>query len=312
MQNGSVINHPGLGRRSAPPGALAKSGSSLEELFGISGRLPRNLVVGLILIIALLAFEVFNFDTTRYALRNLLGDVNFLTVEWATILAIAFCSIDFAGLVRLFTPDTDEGVPKEVWYLMGAWLLGATMNAMMTWWAVSLTLLNHDFGNEVLSREQLLYIVPIFVAVLVWLTRILFIGAFTVAGNHIFDWSPDDPKDPPETPRRSQVIPAVAPQRARPAPQPAANFSDDLEPLSDELPGFLNGRSQERSAPRSQSESPIRRRPAVEETREPARERPARSERAHNDRLRQRPPIPASLSQRPAANGVQARARRQG
>ncbi|MCB9006283.1 MAG: hypothetical protein H6656_02705 [Ardenticatenaceae bacterium] len=43
---------------------------------------------------------------------------------------------------------------------MGAWLLGATMNAVMTWWAISLTLLTHDFGNEVLSREQLLRWVP--------------------------------------------------------------------------------------------------------------------------------------------------------
>jgi hypothetical protein len=68
---------------------------------------------------------------------------------------------------------------------MGAWILGATMNAAMTWWAVSLTLLNHDFGNEVLSREQLLKYVPIFVAGLVLLTRILFIGAFTVAGEQV-------------------------------------------------------------------------------------------------------------------------------
>ena len=37
-----------------------------------------------------------------------------------------------------------------------------------------------------LSREQLLRYVPIFVAVLVWLTRILFIGSFSIAGESIF------------------------------------------------------------------------------------------------------------------------------
>ena len=37
-----------------------------------------------------------------------------------------------------------------------------------------MTLLNNPIGNEVMSREQLLKIVPIFVAVLVWLTRILY------------------------------------------------------------------------------------------------------------------------------------------
>jgi hypothetical protein len=147
----------------------------------------RKTVVGVILLIALVAFEAFNFDTTRFALRDLLGTVSFWGIGWASILAIAFCAIDFAGLARLFTPEKGSDEPKAVWYLMGAWLLGATMNAIMTWWAVSLTLLSHDLGNEVLSRADLLQFAPIFVAVLVWLTRILFIGAFSVAGEHIFD-----------------------------------------------------------------------------------------------------------------------------
>lgn len=151
--------------------------------------ISRQTTVGIILIVSLIAFEIFNFDTTRFALRNLIGDVRFAGLQWASILAIAFCSIDFAGLIRLFTPEQGNDEPKVVWYLMGAWLLGATMNAVMTWWAISLTLLSHNFGNEVLTRQQLLLYVPIFVAILVWLTRILFIGAFTVAGEHIFEFS---------------------------------------------------------------------------------------------------------------------------
>lgn len=146
----------------------------------------RQALIGVILIVALFAFEIFNFDTTRYALSNLLGDVAFLGLRWAAILAVAFCAIDFAGLAHLFTPERGRDEPNVVWYLMGAWLLGATMNAVMTWWAVNLTLLSHPFGNEVLNREQLLQLVPPFVAVLVWLTRILFIGAFAVAGDQFF------------------------------------------------------------------------------------------------------------------------------
>lgn len=147
----------------------------------------RKAVVGIILAVALVAFEVFNFDTTRFALDSILGSKAFFGITWATILAIAFCAIDFAGLARLFTPERGADEPKAIWFLMGAWLLGATMNAVMTWWAVSLTLLSHDFGNEVLGRETLLKMVPVFVAGLVLLTRILFIGAFSVAGEHIFD-----------------------------------------------------------------------------------------------------------------------------
>lgn len=144
----------------------------------------RHMVILGIMLVALVAFEIFNFDTTEYALESLLVGVQFSGIGWATILAIAFCAIDVAGLFKIFTPETGRDEPKEVWYLMGAWLLGATMNAVMTWWAISLTLLNNPAfaGNEVLSRGQLLSIVPIFVAVLVWLTRILFIGGITISG----------------------------------------------------------------------------------------------------------------------------------
>jgi hypothetical protein len=171
-------------------------------------------LIATIMLIALVAFEIFNFDTTKYALANLLGDANFVGLEWAAILAIAFCAIDFAGLARVFTPEKGMKEPKEVWYLMGAWLLGATMNAVMTWWAVSLTLLNHEFGNEVLSRAQLLKTVPIFVAVLVWLTRILFIGAISVAGDHLFDFGRRQP---------AAALPTKAPQLT--APRQAARLN---------------------------------------------------------------------------------------
>ncbi len=193
----------------------------------------RKTVVGIILVVALIAFEIFNFDTTRYALNSLLGEIAFFGITWATILAIAFCAIDFAGLARLFTPERGSEEPKAVWYLMGAWLLGATMNAVMTWWAVSLTLLSHDFGNEVLARETLLKLVPVFVAALVLLTRILFIGAFSVAGEHVFDLAGDQ-KRAATRPQPAQAKPMAlpAPQTApRRAPQMTLIEEDEEEPL---------------------------------------------------------------------------------
>ena len=173
MRNVAHFNHTG--------NPLTDSG----QMLAVRTRHPRKIILGIMLVLALFAFEMFNFDTTRYALESFLGEVRFAGLRWAAILAIAFCAIDFAGLARLFTSEQGMDESKEIWYLTGAWLLGATMNAVMTWWAVSLTLLNHDLGNEVLSREQLLTIVPIFVAALVWLTRILFIGALTVAGERM-------------------------------------------------------------------------------------------------------------------------------
>ena len=147
----------------------------------------RGLLFGILIVGALLAFEIFNYSTTDFALRDLLGDLSFLGVRWATILSIAFCGIDFAGIARLFTPEQGRDEPMEVWYLFGAWMLAATMNAMLTWWGVSIALLNHQsLGTAVVDGVTLVKIVPIFVAVMVWLTRVLIIGTLSVAGERIF------------------------------------------------------------------------------------------------------------------------------
>ncbi|UCH61009.1 MAG: hypothetical protein JSV61_05875 [Anaerolineales bacterium] len=161
-----------------------------NQSFGVFNnriRLRRGLAFGAIIIAALLAFEVFNYSTTDFAMSDLLGDLNFLGMRWATILAIAFCGIDFAGIARLFTPEEGADEPTEVWYLFGAWLLAATMNAMLTWWGVSIAILEHQsLGNAVVARATLLKVVPIFVAVMVWLIRVLIIGTFSVAGDRLF------------------------------------------------------------------------------------------------------------------------------
>ena len=147
-------------------------------------RLRRSTLFAVITLAALLSFEIFNYSTTEYALTDLFGDLRFADVRWATILALAFCGIDFAGIARLFTPERGWKLPIEVWYLLGAWFLAATMNAMLTWWSVSLALLQHgNLGNEIVTREEMLNGVPIFVAVLVWLIRVLMIGTYTLAGD---------------------------------------------------------------------------------------------------------------------------------
>jgi hypothetical protein len=181
-------------------------------------RLQRGLAFGVIIITALLAFELFNYSTTDFALADLLGDLSFLGVRWATILAIAFCGIDFAGIARLFTPEEGADEPGEVWYLFGAWLLAATMNAMLTWWGVSLAILNHNtLGNAVVERQTLLRVVPIFVAVLVWLIRVLIIGTFSVAGDRLFTQS--------EQRVRSERQDYSKASKVMAAPRPVASYS---------------------------------------------------------------------------------------
>src|SRR5690349_654637 len=106
--------------------------------------LRRGAIFGSILIIALLSFEVFNFGTTSFALRDMLGYLTFAGVRWSTVLALAFCGIDFAGVARLFTPEQGRDEPAEVYYLFGAWVLAAAFNAMLTWWGVSVAIMNHN------------------------------------------------------------------------------------------------------------------------------------------------------------------------
>ena len=189
-------------------------------------RIPRGLVFGVIIVTALLAFEVFNYSTTQFALTDLLGDLDFIGMRWATILAIAFSGIDFAGIARLFTNGSGQvgqsNGPNKSWYLFGAWLLAATMNAMLTWWGVSLAILEQSaLGNEVVSRETMLRVVPVFVAILVWLIRVLIIGTFSVAGDRLFgqEFARDRAYSRPQAQPLSQPVASLTPRTpsARPA-----------------------------------------------------------------------------------------------
>ncbi|MBI5945800.1 MAG: hypothetical protein HY864_15680 [Chloroflexi bacterium] len=148
----------------------------------------RGAAWGMMIIGALLSFEVFNYSTTQFALHDMLGDLTFAGIRWATILAIAFCGIDFAGIARIFTPEQGRDEPAEVYYLFGAWLLAAGFNATLTWWGVSVAISNNANlqSSPVMSAAVLAKAVPIFIAVMVWLVRLLIIGTFSLAGDRLF------------------------------------------------------------------------------------------------------------------------------
>src|SRR3972149_212763 len=173
--------------------------------FNFSTRVQRNLVWGLLIAGALVAFEAFNYSTTEFAMRDLWGDLRCGGIAWATILALAFCSIDFTGIAHMFSNGTDLRAKQglEVWYLFAAWLLAATMNAVLTWWGVSVAVLEHgSLGNTILGREALLQVVPAFIAVVVWLIRVLVIGTLITAGGKLFKPA-DAARSMPPTLRRT-------------------------------------------------------------------------------------------------------------
>ena len=167
--------------------AYRKNSGGLGGLFN-GRRVSRGAAWGIMILGALLAFEIFNFSTTQFALLDMLGNLTFAGMRWATILAIAFCGIDFAGIARIFTPEQGADEPKEVWYLFGAWFLAAAFNAALTWWGVSVAIVNHTSasGGAVISNATLTKFVPIFVAAMILLIRVLIIGTFSLAGERLY------------------------------------------------------------------------------------------------------------------------------
>ena len=204
-------------------------------------RLPqRGVLFGVLIVTALLFFEMFHYSTTDFALRDLLGEMRFLGIHWSTILAIAFCGIDFAGIARIFTPEVGGDEPVEVWYLFGAWLLAATMNAMLTWWGVGVALVNHvPAGSQVLSYQTIVKVIPIFVAVLVWLVRVLIIGTLSVAGDRLFSTAPATARVPRPLRTTARPTPRTATRRAG-VGRPAAASSPAAEPQYEPL--YAEGR----------------------------------------------------------------------
>ncbi len=224
-----------------------------------SASLKRGAIFGSILISALLAFEVFNFGTTSFALRDVLGNLKFAGIQWSTILAIAFCGIDFAGIARIFTPEQGRDEPAEVWYLFGAWLLAAAFNAMLTWWGVSVAILNHTAeGGSLLGQATMIKVVPIFVAGMVWLIRVLIIGTFSVAGERLFTLADasqrtatyrNDPYRsvaPPQPQTSGTNYPRPAP-KPRPAPSSGYNVNYP-EPTYHPVGMTAMGRSEQNSS----------------------------------------------------------------
>ena len=182
-------------------------------------RFNRGAAWGLMIIGALLAFEIFNFSTTQFALADVLGNLTFAGMRWATILAIAFCGIDFAGIARIFTPEQGADEPKEVYYLFGAWLLAAVFNAMLTWWGVSVAIVSHvsQSGGAVISNETMTKVVPIFVAAMILLIRVLIIGTFSLAGDRLFTTDENRARNYPRPAQGQNYRPANQQPVLRPA-----------------------------------------------------------------------------------------------
>ena len=129
--------------------------------------ISRRFIKGIVLAISLFAFEVFNYDTTHMALVNWFAQANPASVNK---IVWAFCLLDLMRLTQFF------GI-KHSAFIQKIWLFGVGVNALFTWYNARMTVWQYDFGHVVLRRQQVVLYVPIFIALLVFLTRVLFVEA---------------------------------------------------------------------------------------------------------------------------------------
>ena len=133
----------------------------------------------LVLIASLGAFEYFSFSTTSFALRDMMGIQGSGPLSWSMVLSLAFCAVDITGITCLLRNDLQsESHSRRGWYILGAWVVAAAMNTGLTWWGVSVAVFNTPVENA-LFIDPMIFVkaVPVIVAVMVWVIRVLIIGA---------------------------------------------------------------------------------------------------------------------------------------
>jgi hypothetical protein len=165
---------------------------------------------GLVIVIGLIAFDIFNFATTQNALNSFsLGSL--WGIRMSIALAVAFCAIDLAGLASLFTHEKGMDEPWWVWMFGAGWLVASAVNAIGTWWAILLGMQDAPaINNPMFTAQQLYYFVPVILALTVWLIRLLLIGSTILA------WDNEQPERPRSRPVMKSVSSGSAPASQRP------------------------------------------------------------------------------------------------
>lgn len=141
---------------------------------------PGRIWLGLLLSVLLLAAEALSFSAARFALVDLFGNISFMGWRWATVLALALCAVDFAGLAYMFTLDRSLLSGRELFYLLGVWIIAATMNAFLAWWTFSTVLLVAGVGQVSADPSALLMSFSLVVAITLWVIRILLIRVLSM------------------------------------------------------------------------------------------------------------------------------------
>lgn len=164
-------------------------------------------ILGGLIIGGMLFFEGSNYISTNVALVDILGGMALFGIRWSTMLSLAFCFVDFAGIARIFTPEQGREEPTWVWYLFAAWFMAAAFDALLTWWSVNVAIYNSQ-SRYIATVPALRTIFPIGVALGELAIRISLINVVASTGERIFSMARRQ-----SSPRASNTIqrPAATP-----------------------------------------------------------------------------------------------------
>ena len=131
----------------------------------------RRSLIHSLLVIGNISFMVFTYATVAYALHDVFGDLRFWGIRWASILTFNFSGIEYAGLARLLTPDSEDP-PSETKYLLMAWILVTIFNSLLIWWTIHIGFTDpqNPYYADIPSVSP--NIVAIIIVLLVWIIKI--------------------------------------------------------------------------------------------------------------------------------------------
>ncbi|MGZ9235861.1 MAG: hypothetical protein ACXW4E_10075, partial [Anaerolineales bacterium] len=111
--------------------------------------------------------------------------------------------------------------------LFGAWFLAAAFNAILTWWGVSVAIVSHASasGGAVISTATMTKVVPIFVAAMILLVRVMIIGTFSLAGDRLFTTAEHRSYNNPRPTQAQPSQPTYRPVQSQPVIRPASTLS---------------------------------------------------------------------------------------
>jgi len=157
-------------------------------------------LAAVVIVAAIVCFELFNFGTNRDVLDGIFGNVVFLTLSAGTWLAAGACLVDFGGLSRIFTSETNMRQESiEIKAVTLGWFFASIFNAWLTFVWVSYRL---EGGAAALPRNLAddTFAIAVAIAVFVFLVRLVLIFGGATVGDRVLRL----PFNTPHLPRRAR------------------------------------------------------------------------------------------------------------